>query len=126
MLHDQGFPASGMKFTKEQGQIYHDNDWIARVGYDEYEEEQPETQNNNHNNEDYSDDDNDDDNDGNEYGGQQQELAEILPHSCLAAFEDGEVNKMCLLSLSLSNSINQSLNRSQLISISINRCRSRV
>ena len=75
MVYDQGFPTTGMKFTNRQGQIYLDNDWIAGVDYDEYEDEE--------NPEDPEDEENpEDENDGNneetDYEEQQQELAEIL------------------------------------------------
>ena len=39
MGYNQGFAMTGLKFTIQQGQIYLDNDWIAGVDYDEYEEE---------------------------------------------------------------------------------------
>ena len=75
MGYDQGFPATGMKFTHKQGQIYLDNDWIAGVDYDEYEDEEnledPEDEEN-------PEDENDDSNEGTDYEEQQQELAEKL------------------------------------------------
>ena len=75
MGYDQGFPTTGMKFTNRQGQIYLDNDWIAGVDYDEYEdEENPEDQNDEENPEGENDDNNGETN----YEEQQQELAEIL------------------------------------------------
>ena len=75
MGYDQGFPTTGMKFTNRQGQIYLDNDWIAGVDYDEYQdEENPEDQEDEENPE----DENDDNNDDTDYEEQQQELAEIL------------------------------------------------
>ena len=40
MGYDQGFPTTGTKFTNRQVQIYLDNDWIAGVDYDEYEDEE--------------------------------------------------------------------------------------
>ena len=40
--YDQGFPTTGLKFTNHQGQIYYDNDWIAGVEYDEYEQQENE------------------------------------------------------------------------------------
>ena len=42
MGYDQGFPTTGLKFTNQQGQMYHDNDWIAGVVYDEYEQQENE------------------------------------------------------------------------------------
>ena len=58
MGYVQGFPAIGLKFTNQQGQIYLDNDWIVGVDYDEYEAEI--------NSDNENDDDNDDNNDGND------------------------------------------------------------
>ena len=74
MGYGQGFLPTQLKFTNQQGQVYHDNNWIAGVYYDEYEEEQAENENGDDNNEDYSDDGND----GNDYKEQQQEIAEVL------------------------------------------------
>ena len=72
---DQGFPTTGMKFTNTQGQIYLDNDWIAGVDYDEYEDEEnpkdPEDEEN-------PEDEHDDNNEETDCEEQQQELAEIL------------------------------------------------
>ena len=75
MGYDQGFPTTVMKFTNRQGQIYLDNDWIAGVDYDEYEDEEnledPEDEEN-------PEDENDDNNEETDYEEQPQELAEIL------------------------------------------------
>ena len=61
MGYDQGFPTTGLKFANCQGQIYYDNDWIAGVEYDEYEQQENEI---------------DDDDEEIDYEEQQQELAE--------------------------------------------------
>ena len=77
MGYGQGFPATGMKFTCRQGQIYLDNDWIAGVDYGEYEDEEnledpdPEDEEN-------REDENDHNNEETDYEEQRQELAEIL------------------------------------------------
>ena len=75
MGYDHSFPTTGLKFTNRQGQIYLDNDWIAGVDYDEYEdEESPEDPEDEENPE----DENDDNNGETDYEEEQQELAEIL------------------------------------------------
>ena len=77
MGYDQGFPTTGLKFTNCQGQIYYDNDWIAGVEYDEYEQQENEI---------------DDDDEEIDYEEQQQELAEVLhePPEANLAINDGE------------------------------------
>ena len=57
------FPTTGLKFTNCQGQIYYDNDWIAGVEYDEYEQQENEI---------------DDDDEEIHYEEQQQQLAKVL------------------------------------------------
>ena len=77
MGYDQDFPTTGLKFTNCQGQIYYDNDWIAGVEYDEYEQQENEI---------------DDDNEEIDYEEQQQELAEVLhePPEANPTINDGE------------------------------------
>ena len=77
MGYDQGFPTAGLKFTNCQGQIYYDNDWIAGVEQDEYEQQENEI---------------DDDNEEIDYEEQQQELAEVLyePPEANPTINDGE------------------------------------
>ena len=55
MKYDQDFPTTGMKITNRQGQIYLDNDWIAAVDYDEYEDVENPGDENDDNNEDIDD-----------------------------------------------------------------------
>ncbi|KAL7559778.1 hypothetical protein ACA910_003338 [Epithemia clementina (nom. ined.)] len=78
MGYDQGFPTTGLKFSNRLGQVYHDNDWIAGVDYDEYHQNQKDINYNNDEDEYDSDDDNDDENDNNDYEEQQQELTDIV------------------------------------------------